>query len=148
MEALLDSVDVAIQRAATGDQGLSGALNKKSNSEMAMEAAGPLKNLTESANAGLAILDSERKIVELNSRFEEITGIRQEFSIGVEITGAARDQAFAALALELIDKAMTGVQGVSETFDFSGVPYRVLAMAFPGDQQTYRGFVLWVTLDG
>ena len=80
----------------------------------------------------------------MNSMFEEISGIRADAAVGQDITSVARDQGFATLTSDMLDRAPVSEDGLSEDFDFSGIGYRVkvAGLGIPGN--TPRGFVMQI----
>lgn len=80
---------------------------------------------------GWIFLDGAQKIIFLNSIFEELSGIRADAAIDQEMSAVARDQSLGVFLSDLLSRLQTGASGVSEDYDFSGVPHRVHAFA-PG----------------
>jgi len=84
-----------------------------------------MRTLGSAITTGLVVFDGERKILYINSAFEEISGIRSDNSVGQDYSGVARDQGEAALVTDLLDRAQPGQEGSSENYDFSGVAHKV-----------------------
>ena len=90
---------------------------------------------------GVAVCGGDRKVAHLNPVFEEVTGIRAEGAVGEELQGLARDQAFAALIVDLFERATQGSEA-SEEFEFSGVGYRVRAVSAGSGMSGPKALVL------
>ncbi|HAR43879.1 MAG TPA: hypothetical protein DCS07_14800, partial [Bdellovibrionales bacterium] len=134
---LIDSALQRIPRASTMDsQSVEGAISTEI-------FAGPVRMMGELSKFGLVLCDHERRIVYLNTIFQEISGIRGDTAVGQTISAVARDQAFDSFAGDLIDR-VTASSGetISEDYEFEGIAYRVNAAAFamPGGQ--IKGFVI------
>ena len=70
------------------------------------------------------VCDGERKIMFINSMFEEVSGIRLDNAIGQELSAVARDQSLGPFMNDLFDRAQSGSEGLAEDYDFSGVSYK------------------------
>jgi pSer/pThr/pTyr-binding forkhead associated (FHA) protein len=100
-----------------------------------------LKSLAEIATAPSALFDENRSIVYLNTLFEEITGIRNDSNVGQLIQFAARDQGLISLVDDLFGRVTPGGEALQESFEFSGVAYKVSCVAF-GAMGAAKGFTL------
>jgi PAS domain-containing protein len=129
MAPLWDLINSALQRVPKSGTGMmGGAPDPIQDTKLSPEeAAAPIAAVADSVGMGVAICDGERKVAYLNPVFEEVTGIRSDNSVGEELAGLARDQAFSALIGDLFDRAISG-QEASEDFEFGGVAYRVRAV--------------------
>jgi PAS domain-containing protein len=129
LNPLWDIINSALQRVpkggSTGDGLGSGAAGPSVD-----DYAGPLRMLGGVAKFGLVILDADKKIVFLNPMFEELSGIRADGAIGQEFGAVARDQSLGAFAVDLMERAPVGTEGVSEDYDFSGISYKCYAASF------------------
>ncbi len=83
---------------------------------------------------GVALCDGDKRILYMNEKFEEMTGIRVDAAIGQDFTAVARDQSLGAFIADLFDRASAALGGEmpAEDYDFSGTPYKVSASAFSG----------------
>ena len=90
----------------------------------------------------MVVLDGDRKVVGLNSLFEEISGIREDASLGQELGAVARDQALGPFVTDLFDRAPIGGEGVSEDFEFSGISYRVYCGAYGAPGSSAKCYIL------
>lgn len=129
IDPLWDLVDSALKRVPRADEsaagGAGGGRGISSN-----DLAGPLRAIAAASKDGVAILDEERKILFLNSVFEEITGVRNDSGEGQPLSAVSRDQAFSSLVADLCDRASPGTEGAADEFDFSGVVFRVQVVSF------------------
>jgi hypothetical protein len=122
LDALWDLINSALQRVPKGTDALGGALGGGGPS--AEELAGPLKMMGGVAQFPVLVCDGDKKVMFMNSMFEDVSGIRLDNALGQEISVVARDQSFAQFTNDLFDRAMPGTEGVSEDYDFSGVSYK------------------------
>ena len=128
IEPLWNLVDSALKRVPRAEEAAAGtAVNRGISSS---DLAGPLRSIAASSKNAVAILDEERKILFINSIFEEITGVRNEAGEGHALSAVSRDQAFSSLVSDLCDRAAPGTEGVSEEFDFSGILFQVQVVSF------------------
>jgi hypothetical protein len=140
LNPLWDLVNSALQRIPKSGS-FGGSSGKNETPISAEDCATPIRALSGFGKMGVVICDGDRKIVSLNSLFEEISGIRSEASVGQDIPAVARDQAFAAFVNDLFDRVHPGGEGVGDDFDFSGVTYKVNALAI-GSQGTVKCYIL------
>jgi PAS domain-containing protein len=129
IDPLWDLVDSALKRVPRNEDSAGGG-GAGVRGVTAQDLAGPLRALSASSKNGVAILDEERKIVFINSIFEEITGVRNDAGEGQLLTTVCRDQAFSSLVSDLCERAAPGTEGSSEEFDFSGILFQVQVVAF------------------
>ncbi|MBC7691378.1 MAG: FHA domain-containing protein [Methylotenera sp.] len=135
MNPLWDIINSALKRVSKSDGSASGELGGNLG-PTAEDLLGPLKMFGVASRIGLVICDAENRILHLNPLFEEISGIRADNVVGSEFGSVARDQAFVMFTQDLFSRASAGGEGVAEDFEFSGVTYRMHAVAFgsPGGQ--------------
>jgi PAS domain-containing protein len=129
IESLWDVIDSALKRVPREQSGSGGGAGGVSGLT-AHDFLGPLRTMGHHSKNGIAILDEERKILFLNSIFEEITGVRLDSGEGESLTTVCRDQAFSSVVTDLCERASPGSEGVSEDFDFSGMPYQIHVVSF------------------
>ncbi len=125
---LLDVIDSALQRVPKG--GAPGDGLGMSSGPSAEDIIGSVQMFGDIGKFGLVVLDGDRKIVHMNSMFEEISGIRLDNAMGQELGMVARDQALGPFSQDLMARAPVGGRGVSEDYEFSGIGYKVFATAF------------------
>lgn len=141
MEPIWEVVDSALKRVPKGEG--AGGLDAAA-SVTFEDLRGPLTAISQASKNGCAVLDDERRIVHLNSIFEEATGIRQDSSYGQSLSQVSRDQAFAAFVQDLLDRAMPGTEGASDDFEFSGMSYKIHCVAF-GTMGAPKAYVMTLT---
>ncbi len=129
IDPLWDVIDSALKRVPKGDVASSqggataGALGSH-------DFLAPLRAMANSSKNGMAVLDEERKVIVMNSIFEEVTGVRFDSSDGQQLTSVVRDQAFSSLVSDLCDRASPGTEGAIEEFDFSGIMFQIRVVSF------------------
>jgi PAS domain-containing protein len=128
IDPLWDLVDSALKRVPRTDESASAGAGGRGISSS--DLAGPLRTIASTSKNGVAILDEERKLIYLNSIFEEITGVRNDSSEGQTLSAVSRDQAFGSLVSDLCDRAAPGTEGASEEFDFSGIMFQIQVVSF------------------
>ncbi|MFZ9596145.1 MAG: FHA domain-containing protein [Bdellovibrionia bacterium] len=142
LDSLWEIINSMIQRVSrSGSGGDSAASASLSSSEI----AAPLKALGQLANFGMVLFDSEKKILFVNSVFEEMSGIRQDNALGQEISSVARDQALGAFVSDLMSRVLSGSESLTEDFDFSGVPCKVHFGAIGASGAMAQCFVMATT---
>jgi PAS domain-containing protein len=123
LNPLWDLINSALQRVPKSGAGFG---NMKAEPTISSEDfVGPMRTLGSAISTGLVVFDGERKILSINPAFEEMSGIRNDNSVGQDYSGVARDQGEAALVMDLLDRAQPGQEGSSESYDFSGVAHKV-----------------------
>lgn len=128
IDPLWDIMDSALKRVPKGDVANAnvtgvGALGSH-------DFIGPLRAIASSSKHGSAILDEDRKVLYMNSIFEEITGVRLDSVEGQPLAAVVRDQAFSGLVSDLCERAAPGTEGVTEDFDFSGIMFQIRVISF------------------
>ncbi len=140
LDSLWEIINSAIQRIPSA--GESNSLNLSTQGMPSIdEYLGPLKMFASLSTAGVAVLDSERKIAHINGIFEEISGIRSDAAIGQTLSEVARDQGFGAFASDILGRVGVGGEGISEEYDFSGIAYKVHVAAFGSTGQSAKCYL-------
>lgn len=150
LSALWDVVESAVQRVPKGTQSGTGAFGDSSiedgsgNQPSAdfNDVIAPIQMIGKISQLGVAICDSSKNIVYMNSVFEEMTGIRSEESYGQPFEAVARDEALVALTDDLFEQVQNSGKSMEEDFDFSGIYYKVQAVSLGGESQ--MGFAIFV----
>lgn len=134
LDPLWDMINSAVQRIPKGS--VADPMNGASESGVpidhcvaAFQAVGELPG---SGGTAVVVCGADQKILYMNARFEEISGIRADAAIGQDIPSVARDQALGALFADLFARAMPGAAALEEDFEFAGVSYKVRALALGG----------------
>lgn len=151
LSALFDVVNSALQRIPIGRGTGAGASGESESSVQLSDFYGLFSALGTNSKSGLVVFNSDRKVIFMNSVFEELSGIHAEQARGEDIRNLARDQALGAMVNDLFDRAHTSSQerssieggdgvGIQEDFDFSGISYKMTALFFGAGNA--RGFVL------
>lgn len=145
LDSLWDLIRSAIQRIPKAGEGAQdfGSGGGMDPARWAEENFSSVKTVGELASFGVVFFDAEKKIVYLNSAFEEISGIRNDSAVGQEIFSVARDQAMASFTADLLGRIRSG-SSIVEDFDFSGVAYKVHASGFGGSSGVLKGYLLCV----
>ncbi len=137
---LIDNINSALQRIPRGSGGAT-----VDNSGGPDDFLNPVKILLTLTKVGVLILDDQKKILGLNPFFEEISGIRSDGSIGQEPSAVARDQAFAQMSVDMLNRAPSGGEGVTEDFDFSGVACKIFVSALGTSGTAPKGYMMLVS---
>ncbi len=140
LRSLWDVINAAVQRAAqsSSDPSLSQAGLQPEDFADAFR----LMSGAQGTGNAFVLCDSQKRILALNSTFEEVTGIRQDAAQGQELSSVARDQAFSSLVTDLLGRCQPGADSGAEDFEFSGVAYRVSAAALGSLGGMPQGYVL------
>jgi hypothetical protein len=137
LNGLWDLINSALSRAnsksgpgASGEAGGSAAIGLSAVSNFAqLVAAG-------NTSSGVVVCDADKRVLYMNGKFEDISGIRLDSAQGQDFSAVARDQSLGAFVADLLDRASAALGGEmpSEEYSFSGVAYRVSATAFEGSR--------------
>ncbi len=143
LNSLWDIINSAIQRIPKSDASNSmGSASTLDASALVEEFSGPLRMIGNIVKFGFLVLDANRKIVYMNSMFEEISGIRLDSSIGQEISAVARDQSMGAFTNDILGRVPVGGEGLSEDYDFSGITYKMVVGAFGSPGNSAKCYVM------
>jgi hypothetical protein len=138
LNPLWDIINSAIQRASRGN-----ALETSTDTGDASEVfSGPLKMVGNLVKFGFLVFDSDKKIIFINSIFEEMSGIRSDGAIGQDISSVARDQAMGSMTNDLLGRVSSGGEGLTEDFDFSGVACKIYMAGFGALGNAPKCFVM------
>lgn len=139
IEPLIDIVNAALQRASTGG----GAAIGGSEATFPEESIAMLRFVAEKMpTTGLMLFSGDRKIQHINAYMEEISGIRNDSSVGADIGSVARDAAFKAFVEDIFVRASPGQQPMAEDFEFSGTTYKMESIAIGTVGGPVRGYIL------
>jgi PAS domain S-box-containing protein len=148
IDPLWNVMDAALKRVPRDSMdGSGGGAAVMGGSLQAQDLLGPLRAIAIQSKESIAILDEDKKILFVNSQFEEITGTRLEGNEGQVLTQVVREQAFGSLLTDLYERAHPGSEGASEDFEFSGVQFKVHCVSF-GTIGVAKCFVITVTKQG
>lgn len=139
--SLWDLFNSAIQRIPKEGLAASADVSQAISFNAREEVGGAFKMFGEMAPFGLVVCDDQRRIVSINPKFEDMSGIHSHHAEGQEISAVARDQALIALCNDIFDRVLPGGDPVVEDFEFGGVNYKVHGQAL-GSGGSPKGFVL------
>jgi hypothetical protein len=142
IEPLYDVINSALQRLP---KTTAGGMDGGGASITIEDFLGPLRMMGDMARFAVLVCDADRKIVYMNTHFEDISGIRSDNALGQDIPSVARDQSFGPFTGDLFDRVVPGGHGTSEEYEFSGERYMVMASALGGSGQGSKGFLLTAT---
>jgi hypothetical protein len=141
LNQLFDVINSALQRIpmTAGESGNARSMEPKGIS--IQDFVEGMRSFVDSAQYPVAICDSDKKVVYINLPFEDVTGIRSIDIMGQDLSGSSRDQAFGAMALDLFNQASQRIgETLEESFDFSGVSYKVKLLAL--GELTPKSYIL------
>ncbi len=89
------------------------------------------------------ILDSEKNIQAINTEAEDITGIRESSSIGINLLDVSREKGFSATVLELCENSSsnTGSHQQSE-YELSGINFSINVSSLIGKDNFAKAFYI------
>lgn len=121
LDSLWDRISSALQRVPknTGVSQGTGSMDFGSSGE---DWLAPFRQMLPTVKSGLVLFDGSRTIVAMNNIFEEMSGIKADAAVGQEIGAVARDQAVGQMFNDLFARAACLSDGITEDFEFSGVP--------------------------
>ncbi|MCK5883035.1 MAG: FHA domain-containing protein [Bacteriovoracaceae bacterium] len=89
------------------------------------------------------ILNSQKQVEKINDSAEEITGIRQDSSQGMDLLDVAREKGFAGTLIELCDQSANNAGTNQEgTYELSGKDYDVHVAALMGKDGFAKAFYI------
>lgn len=131
VNSLWEIINSAIQRIPKGKESEAfGGSGVGGGAVSVEEYVKPLKALGDVIKVGIVVFDSSQKIAQMNSVFEEISGIHADQAIGHDMSEVARDQAMGAFTSDILNRTPVGGEGILEEFEISGMPFKVYACAF------------------
>ena len=130
MNQLWDVIASALERASKSSGPASGVENTGAQVDISTTLQSVATFFGNTLSCGVAICGEDQRISYVSPAFEEISGIRASGAEGQQFEEVARDVAFSALMTSLFERAPSSTDGVEDDFEFSGVAYRVHALAF------------------
>ena len=123
--SLFEVIAGALQRVPKGGEGDFSMSEQGFRVEDAMSV---FESVSEVSGLSVLVCDDSKRVVYMNSAFEDLTGVRLMDAQGSEFSSVARDQATAMLFQELMTQLQMG-GSARETAEFSGSSYEVHASA-------------------
>jgi pSer/pThr/pTyr-binding forkhead associated (FHA) protein len=149
MNSLWDIINSAIQRipkrSISGVSEFSGALSAESQEELMRSFLKPVTMIGNMNLFGIIFFDSNKKILYLNSLFEEITGIRLDGALGEEFETVSRDQSMTELIKDLFEKSYQSLEEVFDNCEFSGAAYKATMSFFSSTDMSIKGYLLIIS---
>ena len=102
-----------------------------------------LKEFMLGAGVGVVVLDSEKAVQGLNSEAEDITGIRESSSQGMNISDVSREKGFAGTVIELCDNsANNGGTSQEGEYELQGNPYSIHVTSLLGKDNFAKAYYI------
>lgn len=102
-----------------------------------------LTHFMKGTNSPVIILNSEKNISHLNSKAEDLTGIRESASQGEAFLDVAREQGFAATTLDLCDRSAINQGSCQEgEYELGGYNYSIFANCLMGRDNFAKAFYI------
>lgn len=100
------------------------------------------------AQGGVMVLNSQKNLIKINNQAEDICGIRQSTSEGMNVVDITREKGFAATLIELCDQSANN-QGTSQqgSYELQGKPYNVYVTSLIGKDGFAKAFYITFVLD-
>lgn len=90
----------------------------------------PMQYLVTNAHMPMMLMDGASNVLTMSGSFEELTGIHADAVAGMPIHDAARDEAFAGMMQDMMEKAPDyGPEGVREEYEFSAGLYNIVCLS-------------------
>ncbi len=143
MNRLIDSVNSLLSRIpkVTGDTSAdTSVVNDQQAGEQLIRSMSALSQILKTP---ATVLDAEYNVCQINSAFEELTGIRGDGALGQPIEAVARDESFPALLRELGEKSKIETDGAAEDYEFPSGIFKVTGFSLTAVQGRPSG-VLYV----
>lgn len=102
-----------------------------------------LVEFMQGAQGAVMILNSEKNLVKINSQGEDVCGIRQSMSEGMNILDITKERGFAATLIELCDNSANN-NGTSQqgSYELQGKQYSVFVNSLLGKDGFAKGFYI------
>ncbi len=132
LNQLIDSVNSVLSRipelkSGDEDENLEASDNEQQIIDNMMV---PLQYMVTNAHLPMMLMDGASNVLTLSATFEELTGMHGEAISGMPINDAARDEAFAAMMYDMMEKAPDyGPEGVHEEYEFSAGLYNIICLS-------------------
>ena len=102
-----------------------------------------LREFIRGASGAAIALDSEKKIVAMNPESEDLTGIRENASIGEDLLNVCRERGFAATIIELCDNsANNGGTSQDGSYELQGHEYQIFSVSLMGNDGFAKAFYI------
>ncbi|WP_372656204.1 hypothetical protein, partial [Halobacteriovorax sp.] len=102
-----------------------------------------LKEFMRGAGVPVLILDSEKNVQALTNEAEDITGIRESSSQGMNISDVSREKGFAGTIIELCDNsANNGGTNQEGEYDLQGNPYEIHIASLLGKDNFAKAYYI------
>lgn len=100
------------------------------------------------AHGGVMVLNSQKNLVKINTQAEDICGIRQSTSTGMNILDITREKGFAATLIELCDQSASN-QGTCQQgrYELQGKEYSIYINSLIGKDGFAKAFYITFVLD-
>lgn len=143
-DSLWDVINAALERVPRGSLGEGDSQQAAASRGITLQEVISLFQITGgNMSEGLVICDEEKRIVYLNEKFEELSGIHSAEGMGQILSEVARDQAFESMVGDLFSRIGGGLDASAEdVMDFAGVNYKLQAMAVGADP--VKGYMLFL----
>jgi len=102
-----------------------------------------LKEIFRGVNNPAMVLNSEKKLQAINSYAEDLTGIRESSSVGLDVLEICREQGFAATLIELCDQSASSDGSCCEgEYELSGIPSHIYVSCLIGKDQFAKAYFI------
>jgi len=102
-----------------------------------------LEQIKKGSLSPVIILNSEKNLSSISPEAEDITGMRESASQGMNLLDCAREKGFAATVMELCDEsANSGGEGTQGSYELSGVEYDIHVTALIGKDNFAKSFYI------
>ncbi|MDA9189428.1 FHA domain-containing protein [bacterium] len=102
-----------------------------------------LREFMKGSGVPVVILDSNKTVMNISPLAEDILGMREDSSQGVDILDVAREKGFAATVIELCDEsASSNGESKQGSYELSGVEFNIFAASLLGKSSFPRGYYI------
>lgn len=106
----------------------------------------PVQYMVTNAHIPMLLMDSQSNIVTMSASFEELSGMHREAVAGNQISEMARDEAFASMMHDMMEKAPEyGPEGVREDYEFSAGLYNIICLSINSLPDKIEGYLVSAT---
>lgn len=109
---------------------------------------GTLLEFLRGASGPAMVLNSEKNLIQINTRAEDVCGIRQSMSEGMNILDITKERGFAATLIELCDNsANNGGTSQSGYYELQGKNYNVFVNGLIGKDGFAKAYYISLVID-
>ena len=143
LEKLIDSINSALSRIPNLKGEEEKVVQATDNEQQIIDSLlAPIQMLVARAASPMLLLSGDGKVTAMNNAFEDISGMRIDAAAGQDVASVARDDAFASMTADLMNKAAgLGLQAALEDYEFPSGIHKVECFAVFSLPEKIEGYL-------